>query len=186
MRLGDVKSALKGRLASVASDDRYKQASVLVLLYGREPRIVMTVKPKNLRIHAGEVSFPGGKHEKYDADLLDTALRETREEIGLNVRRDQVIGQLKDVTTLNTGFRITPFVAVLDEILPLSANHEVQEILHIPLGPLLNTIEDDTDPKHRFIREMYTFRHGDRIVWGASARILRQVATLLAEPDRSS
>ena len=63
----------------------------------------MTEKPKDLKVHAGEISFPGGKPEESDKDLLDTALRETEEEIGLHILRDQVIGQLEPVTTLNSG-----------------------------------------------------------------------------------
>ena len=76
----------------------------------------MTENPKHMKFHAGEISFPGGKLDADDSDLLETALRETREEIGLTIAREQVIGQLKPVVTLNSGFMILPFVAVTDSI----------------------------------------------------------------------
>ena len=175
-----VRSALAGRLTyDAAGNGRYRMASVLVVIYGSEPRVIMTVKPRSLRLHAGEVSFPGGKSEEGDADLLDTALRETREEIGLEIGREQVTGRLDDVITLNSGFRITPLVAVVDGIPPLSANREVQEILRIPLEPFLGTMEDDHTPEHRSIGEMYTFMYRGKVVWGASARILRQIVKLV-------
>ena len=109
-----------------------------------------------------------------DSDLLETALRETSEEIGLDVSKDQVIGQLAPVTTLNSGFLILPFVSILDKI-PLMANSEVEKIFHIPLNSLLKTVSKDTDPNHNLIDDMYTFEYQSQIVWGASARILKQI-----------
>jgi 8-oxo-dGTP pyrophosphatase MutT (NUDIX family) len=139
----------------------------------------MTEKPDHLNIHAGEISFPGGKWIKEDDDLLDTALRETREEIGLNLPRDSVVGQLDNVKTLNSGFIITPFISIIDNITKLQANSEVKTILHIPLVPFLQTMANDTDPNHKSLQEMYTFTYENKIVWGASARILKQIANRL-------
>ena len=70
-----------------------KLASILVVIYGESPIVVMTEKPKHMKFHAGEISFPGGKLDSTDSNLLETALRETSEEIGLNIKPDQVIGQ---------------------------------------------------------------------------------------------
>ncbi len=154
-------------------------ASILAVIYGEEPHILMTKKPKDLRVHAGEISFPGGKREEADADMLDTALRETREEIGLDVPRRSVVGQLEPVTTLSTGFRITPFVAVVDDVSGMHANTEVERIFEIPLEPLLRTMSDDPDPGHRFARDMFVFTFDGGTVWGASARVLNQMATRL-------
>jgi len=156
-----------------------KLASVLVLIYGKDPVVVMTEKPKHLKIHAGEISFPGGKLDPTDSDLLETALRETREEIGLKLSKNQVIGQLDPVVTLNSGFTILPFVSIVDELAPLSANSEVKKIFHIPLVPFLKTMANDPNPVHNQIQEMYTFEYNRNIVWGASARILKQIATHL-------
>ena len=155
-----------------------KLASILVVIYGESPIVVMTEKPKHMKFHAGEISFPGGKLDSVDSNLLETALRETREEIGLTLRPDQVIGQLDPVITLNSGFTILPFVSVVDEIPPLSANAEVEKIFHIPLESFLKTMANDPDPTHNLIQEMYTFEFQGNVVWGASARVLKQIADM--------
>ena len=145
-------------------------ASILVVIYGQSPIVVMTEKPKHMKFHAGEISFPGGKLDSLDSNLLETALRETREEIGLSIRPEQVIGQLDPVITLNSGFTILPFVSVVDEIPPL---------FHIPVESLLKTKARDPDPAHNLIQEMYTYEFQGKIVWGASARVLKQIADCL-------
>ena len=66
-------------------------------------------------LSCGEIAFPGGKISKEDDDLLDTAIRETKEETGITISRKQIIGQLKPVTTLNSGFTILPFICIIDE-----------------------------------------------------------------------
>ncbi len=176
MFLDDLKSTLSSSvIPKLESNEKYRLASVLVVIYGESPIVVMTEKPKHMKFHAGEISFPGGKFDVDDSDLLETALRETSEEIGLTITQDQVIGQLESVITLNSGFLITPFVSVIDEIPTLSANSEVKQIFHIPLEPFLKTMAPDPDPSHNIIQEMYTFEYQDQIVWGASARILKQI-----------
>ncbi|MCH9657621.1 CoA pyrophosphatase [archaeon] len=180
MRLDELKSLLSSTLnPEVKLDKKYRLASILVVIYGDEPFVVMTEKPKHMKFHAGEISFPGGKLDPDDHDLLETALRETREELGLTINAEQVIGQLEPVVTLNSGFLILPFVSVVQEIPTLSANAEVEKILHIPLESFLKTQARDADPSHNLIQEMYTFEYQDQIVWGASARILKQIQDCL-------
>jgi len=79
------------------NDGKTKLASVLVIIYGTEPKVLMIEKSKKLNIHAGEIAFPGGKWIENDNDLLDTALRETREEIGLNLSRKNILHKLSQV-----------------------------------------------------------------------------------------
>ena len=180
MLLDDLKSALSSPVnPKIETDDKFRLASVLVVIYGKSPIVVMTEKPKHMKFHAGEISFPGGKLDSTDSDLLQTALRETSEEIGLTISKEQVIGQLEPVVTLNSGFLILPFISVVDEISPLSANCEVEKIFHIPLEPFLKTVAKDPDPSHNIIQEMYTFEYQNQIVWGASARILKQIQNCL-------
>ncbi len=180
MLFENLKSALSTPLnPEIINCKNYKLASVLVVIYGKDPMVIMTEKSKHMRLHAGEISFPGGSLDLPDSDLLETALRETREEIGLTVPRDQVVGQLESVVTLNSGFLILPFVSVVDSIPPLSANTEVEKIFHIPLKPFLETMAVDLDPTHSTIQETYTFEYEKQIVWGASARILKQIQNCL-------
>lgn len=180
MLLDEIKSILSSEIIPVIEKPgNYKLASVLVVIYGKLPTVIMTEKPKDLKFHAGEISFPGGKLDIEDDDLLETALRETSEEIGLTIQKNQVIGQLNPVITLNSGFKILPFVSVIDKIPPLSPNVEVETIFHIPLEPFLKTMAHDPDPSHNLIQEMYTFEYQGQIVWGASARVLKQIVDCL-------
>ena len=181
MGLDIIRKLLATDISPNIGDYTAKHSAVLVVMYGPEYHIVMTEKPKTLALHAGEISFPGGKVSPSDSDLLDTAIRETAEEISLPLSRSDVIGQLNPVITLNSGFSILPFVAVLDHISDLQPNEEVQEILHIPAIPFLKTLSIDSDPNHHSISEMYTFSYQSKIVWGASARILKQMADIFSQ-----
>ena len=158
-------------------------ASVLVIIYGKEPTILMTEKAQTLKVHAGEIAFPGGKWCAKDKDLLETAIRETKEELCLDVSKKDVVGQLDNVITLNSKYKITAFIAILETIPSLKANSEVESILHIPLVSFLNTMAEDNHPEHRSIKEMYTFRFEKYNVWGASARMLKQINVLLSKKN---
>ena len=164
------------------SDGKNKLAAVLIIIYGDKPEILMTKKPITLMHHGGEISFPGGKISEIDSDLLDTALRETEEETGLKISRGDIVGQLKQVITLNSGFTILPFICMLDSIGHLVPNSEVESFLHIPLLPFLETLENDLDPKHNSIQEMYTFTFENKVIWGASARMLKQITEKINKP----
>ena len=180
MHLDELKTILSTPInPNVQTNGKYRLASVLVIIYGDDPFVIMTEKPQDMKFHAGEISFPGGKLDVSDSDLLETALRETSEEIGLTITRDQVVGQLEPVVTLNSGFLILPFVSIVDKIPSLSANCEVEKIFHIPLESFLKTGTQDPDPTHNIIQEMYVFEYQNQIVWGASARILKQIQNCL-------
>ena len=167
----------------ISNNGKNKLASVLIIIYGDKPEVLMTKKSITLTQHGGEISFPGGKISETDGDLLDTALRETKEETGLEISRDDIVGQLKQVTTLNSGFTIVPFICILDSIGQLIPNSEVESFLHIPLLPFLGTLENDLDPKHNSIQEMYTYTFEKNLIWGASARMLKQITDVLKKED---
>nr|NIQ01353.1 CoA pyrophosphatase [Nitrospinaceae bacterium]NIR55371.1 CoA pyrophosphatase [Nitrospinaceae bacterium]NIS85811.1 CoA pyrophosphatase [Nitrospinaceae bacterium]NIT82660.1 CoA pyrophosphatase [Nitrospinaceae bacterium]NIU44865.1 CoA pyrophosphatase [Nitrospinaceae bacterium] len=116
-------------------------SAVMVLLYlrSRQPHVLLMRRAEHLRNHPGQISFPGGTPEPRDASLLDTAIRETREELAISVHPEQVCGALPKVRTL-TGFEISPFVCILEERPAYRINSaEVQEVLEVPLLPLLST-----------------------------------------------
>jgi 8-oxo-dGTP pyrophosphatase MutT (NUDIX family) len=181
MDIEQIHSALTNQIkpTPLSKLDENELASVLIIIYGKVPTILMTEKAKTLKAHAGEISFPGGKLCEKDSDLLETALRETEEELDIRISRKQIIGQLEPVVTLNSKYMITPFVAILDKIHPLKPNSEVNSVLHIPFMPFLKTMAEDTHPEHRSIKEMYTFTFERYQIWGASARMLRQIFMLL-------
>jgi 8-oxo-dGTP pyrophosphatase MutT (NUDIX family) len=148
-------------------------AAVLVALYedrGR-PHAVLTRRREDLRRHAGEISFPGGRRDDTDRDLLATALREAEEEIGLAPEAVHVLGALQPTPTIATSYAIYPFVGLIDPGLAwrLSAG-EVAQVLELSLDDLvagagrrrLRGIPIRTD----------TYVVGDDLIWGATARIL--------------
>ena len=180
MSLGKIRDSLTSEInPNLVNNNETKLASVLIIIFAESPKILMIKKPITMNHHGGEIAFPGGKISDEDNDLLDTALRETKEETGITVEREKIIGQLEPVTTLNSGFTILPFVCILDKIENLMPNSEVDEFLEIPLITFLETLANDSDPEHNSIQEMYTFRFEDHLIWGASARMLKQITTKL-------
>ena len=183
MNLEQIKNSLTSEISPVLSkNEKTKLSSVLIIIFESSPKILMIKKPITMNHHGGEIAFPGGKISNEDYDLLDTAIRETNEETGITITREQIIGQLKPVTTLNSGFTILPFVCILNEINELIPKSEVEEFLEIPLIPLLQTLSNDTDPKHNSIQEMYTFTFENKVIWGASARMLKQITEKINKP----
>ena len=184
MSLEKIKNTLSSKISPIVSDEKEtKFASVLILIFDESSKILMIKKPITMNQHGGEIAFPGGKITDEDVDLLDTAIRETQEETGISVTRNQIIGQLKPVTTLNSGFTILPFICILNEVNELIPNSEVEEFLKIPFMSLLKTLSDDKDPEHNSIQEMYTFTFQNHIIWGASARMLKQITDKLRISD---
>ena len=117
-----------------------RRAAVMVMLYPKPKKthVLMTRRAIHLKYHAGEVSFPGGVFEEQDDDLLATALRETEEELAIQVESEDVLGQLPVVST-RLGFEITPFVSVLPSAPKYEpAENEVGEVLEIPFTFLLS------------------------------------------------
>ncbi len=159
-----------------------RHSAVLAPLYdGPEgSTVLLTRRAGHLRNHRGEVSFPGGRHEEDDADLAATALREAEEEIGLDPASVTVVGELDRLSTFTSQALIHPYVGVLDgppEGLVADPG-EVEQILHVPTAELL---DDETYREEVWIfpddfeRRMFFFELVGDTVWGATARMLRQL-----------
>jgi 8-oxo-dGTP pyrophosphatase MutT (NUDIX family) len=150
-------------------------AAVLVPLYvdRGELHAVLTERRKDLRRHAGEVSFPGGRHDEGEPDLQATALREAEEEIGLPRDAVDVVGALRPTPTIATGYAIYPYVGVIEPGMTwkLSAR-EVAQVLELSLRELREGYK-----RRRLIRRGIpiltdTYAAGEHLIWGATARIL--------------
>ena len=156
-----------------------QKAAVLVILYPKNNKthVLMTKRALHLKSHPGEISFPGGVYEEdKDNDLLATALRETSEEVGANIKSSKVIAELPIVNT-RFGFEITPFVCVISEALEFEPEKdEVDEILEIPFTSLLATQQRDVGLSPEKDMVMYWFKH--HRIWGASAKILLKIQHL--------
>ena len=113
-----------------------KRASVIIPLLEVECEVfvMLTQRSKRLRSHAGQVSFPGGKQDQRDANSLETAIRETREEIGLPKEKIEIIGTLDQILSLH-HYLVTPFVAIIpDDFLPIPNENEIEVVFKVPLS----------------------------------------------------
>jgi len=106
MDIEQIRSALTTEIYSVpfSESDGNELASVLIIIYGKDPFVIMTEKAKTLKVHAGEIAFPGGKWCAKDKNLLETAIRETKDELCLEVSKEQVVGKLDSVITVNSKY----------------------------------------------------------------------------------
>jgi 8-oxo-dGTP pyrophosphatase MutT (NUDIX family) len=150
-------------------------AAVLVPLYVSDGGLhaVFTKRRDDLRRHAGEISFPGGRADEGEDDLRTTALREAHEEIGLEPGDVELVGALQPTPTIATSYAIYPFVGLIEpgREWTLSA-HEVAEVIELPLSALLAGYG-----RRRLVRRGLPIRTDtyvvdDHLIWGATARIL--------------
>jgi 8-oxo-dGTP pyrophosphatase MutT (NUDIX family) len=150
-------------------------AAVLLPIVGRAaPTVLFTLRTEHLPRHAGQVSFPGGRVHDDDRSLIDTALRETQEEIGISAELVSIAGFL-DAYETGTGYAILPVVGLLGENFTLNPDHnEVAEVFEVPLAFLLDPANRERDSRewNGRRREYYVFRYERYTIWGATAAIL--------------
>lgn len=150
-------------------------AAVLVPLFVAEadPYLVLTRRRADLRRHAGEISFPGGRRDAEDVDLADTALREAEEEIGLARGDVTLLGPLESVSTFATNYVIHPFVASIPPGLTWQASrHEVDEVLELSLAALRAGRTRTRLERRGISFETDAYVVDDHLIWGATARII--------------
>ena len=161
-------------------------AVLLCLVDAPEPYTLLTRRTMHLSQHAGQISLPGGRVDIADATLEATALREAREEIGLDTVHLRLAGRLPDVTVLSgSGMAITPVVACSHGEPALTHNpYEVDEIIKLPLWQALDPARYGTDVLERngVKREYWFLQYEHHYIWGATARILLSLARRLASP----
>ncbi len=159
-------------------------AAVLVPLYvdeEGEPHLVFTRRREDLRRHAGEISFPGGREDDADSDLVQTALREAHEEIGLPPDAVEIVGALQPTPTIATDYAVYPFVGIIEPGMEwVLSPREVAEVLELSLRDLRAGYG-----RRRLIRRGVPFRTdvyvvGDHLIWGATARILGDLLDRIA------
>ena len=171
------------------------QAAVLVPLVMRGPArdvltVLLTERALHMNTHSGQVAFPGGKVDPSDADVVATALREAHEEVGLEARFVDVIGQLPLYTT-GTAFMVTPVVALVRPDFRLTPNPtEVADAFEVPLAFLMNPANhhrhafewtsDAGSERREWLSMSYADPHGERFIWGATAAMLRNFYRFLA------
>jgi len=169
---------LRQRMQRTLPVDEAADAAVLIPITDEcNPRVILTVRSKKLKSHAGEVAFPGGKRDTLDGNLEQTALRETFEEIDLDPGAVEIIGPGRERTS-RFGLRVRPFVGLVQPGMTLRANpHELQEVFSVPLEYFLERanlrIERiELDGRER---DLPWYPWGERQVWGLTALMLIDV-----------
>jgi 8-oxo-dGTP pyrophosphatase MutT (NUDIX family) len=159
-------------------------AVLMIIHYHKEkPHVFLTKRSSNLKSHTGEISFPGGRYVESDGTLLATALRETAEEVGITFSVDQIVGCLSAVRTMTSNHFIVPFVTIQD-MLPQYriSTTEVEAVIDVPLIETLKSIGLDAEHYH-LANDAFKFTYGNNVIWGATARVLKQMHDILLRPS---
>jgi len=191
--LPDIRSRLAAYQPKTFDPNGAPRAAVLVPLYTHreELHVVFTKRTDLVQHHRGEISFPGGAMDPGDADLIATALREAREEIGIDAGHIQVIGRLDDIVTISR-FHVSVYVGELDAMFspypwqPQAS--EVAAVLEVPLPHLLDEANLVEVPRQRDgeLVIMEGFKFEDHIIWGATGRMLRNFLDVATDSDTLS
>ena len=171
-------------LEGLLSPGEPRPAAVLVgvMAHADAPTVLLTRRHDGLRHHAGQVSFPGGRIEPFDASPADAALREAREEVGLQAGQATALGYLDPMLTI-TGFRVLPMLALIEpDFVPQPDPGEVAEAFEVPLDLLLDParlekieLQFGGRPRH-----VLQYRYEEQRIWGVTASILFNLRERLA------
>ena len=166
----------------------YKKAGVMALCYpgpDRIARMLFILRNAYPGVHASQIGFPGGQKERGDRDLLQTALRETEEEVGVAAARIHPVRELSRVYIPPSKFEVSPYIGICEET-PVfrKQDAEVAALIEVPLSEVL----DDGRLTHRRLTTSYAtdievpaFQFQGHIVWGATAMMLNEIKSLLKE-----
>lgn len=196
-------SKLKNRTARLIGEEKCKQSAILVPIvsYQNEDCLLFEVRSQNLKSQPGEICFPGGRVEQRDKNEEETAVRETCEELGLSKSDIKVVGPL-DILVTPFQFKITPFVAQLDDYRKIKLNQsEVESVFYVPAKYFLNnppqtyfnkiTIQPHSDfPLHLLPNgktynwgkgsyPVHFYQYQEYVIWGITARIIQNFVQIL-------
>lgn len=167
------------------SAKKARQSAVMILLYQEQGKVQfpLIVRPQYPGVHSGQIALPGGKYEDDDSDLIYTALRETQEEIGVDMNEVEVIGQLSELYVPPSNFNILPVVGSLPKTPQFVLEEkEVEELVIADI----NVLNDKSKRKQKQMTfysglnvEVPYFDIEEKVVWGATAMILSELATII-------
>ncbi len=181
-----LEEALAKRHVVRAVASKMKASAVLLPVFMKAGQYHLLFMQRTERVtdHKGQICFPGGAYEKSDGALLNTALREAEEEIGLSRTHVRILGELDEMPTAATNYAISPFVALIPYPYPFKLDRwETEELLEIPINTLMEkgcategvTIIDNNEVV------TYFYKYGDKVIWGATARILKQFLAIIKD-----
>ena len=182
--------SIKQKLEQINLTDptKYKKAGVLILLIkdndDEEYKILFTKRSEQLKTHSGEVSFPGGKWEEGDSNLYQTALRESNEEINLDMKNVTKLGPLNFLLSRHK-IEVNPFVGYLNQLQDFKGNFEIDEIFTVPISFLMN--EENIEYKEFNRKDLKVYipswvYNGNRI-WGLTAMIAADFLNICFEAN---
>jgi 8-oxo-dGTP pyrophosphatase MutT (NUDIX family) len=169
-----IEKILRHRKKEKIRGENLRASAVLIPLFYNQGQchVLFTERSDEVNFHKGQVCFPGGTQEPSDSSLLQTALREIEEEISLKAKDVEILGELDDSMTLTSNYVISPFVAFIPHPYPFQADgREIKGIFSVPLPFLMD--------EANFKQDSYAYEFEGHIIWGATARILRQFIDLL-------
>lgn len=184
--LAELRHLLSARERKAIDDLPYPHAAVLVPFFEKEGEchLLFTKRSDQVKHHKGQISFPGGVFDKEDGSLAQTALRESFEEVGLKPSDVHLIGPLDDIIT-TTRFIVTPFVGLFPYPYPFRVSEvEIAELIEVPLSCLLkrDALGQMVIREGDHERIVDAYRYGRHTIWGATARILKQLLELIPKP----
>jgi len=181
-----LRQALSRRQKRHIFDASLTPSAVLLPIYHKKGQyyILFTKRTEKVRWHKGQISFPGGAYQEGDGTLVNTALRECAEEIGLTAEKVEVLGELDDTITRTSNYIISPFVAFIPGTYQFKVNSkEAEEIIEIPISRLLDKgcLRQETEVIDGEAVTSYFYHYQGRVIWGATARILNQFLDIFTQ-----
>ena len=180
-----VRNSLAHLIKRSVSDPSLTPASVMVLLYPKDGVycVLLNKRSEQVEYHKGEISFPGGARDPEDRDSLETALRETEEEMGIQRSDIMVLGEMDEVET-RSRFKVSVFVGTIPyahQFRPSAV--EIAEVLEVPIGALRNpaNLRVETRWENGAPVTNYAYAHDGHLIFGATAKILQQFLELLED-----
>jgi 8-oxo-dGTP pyrophosphatase MutT (NUDIX family) len=187
--IDQIRNTLSSRQRRVIEHPPFSHAAVLVPLFkkGEDCYLLFTKRSNQVKYHKGEISFPGGVVDEEDLELINTALREAHEEIGLKETDVQIIGILDDIVTI-TQFIVTPIVGLFPYPYPFKVSErEISELIEVPLSSLLdgNCFSEEEIFRGGQNEIVYAYQYEKHTIWGATARILKQFLDLITSSENT-
>lgn len=186
-----LRQALSQRQKQHIVNSNLVRSAVLLPIYYKQGQyyLLFTKRTPEVKDHKSQISFPGGAYQDEDETLVNTALRECAEEIGLMAGDVEILGELDDFVTQVSNYIISPFVAIIPWPYQFKVNStEIEEIIEVPISALLDIgrlrletrIIDDEEVTSFF------YHYQGRVIWGATARILHQFLDIFAQSGQAA
>lgn len=158
------------------------QAAVLILLHetSEDLNVIYCLRSNNLPTHAGEVAFPGGKREEKDETLKETALREAQEEVNLELKDVEVLGEISSVQS-RFGLSVTPYIGILKSNTLIADGKEIAEVFSVPLNFIKNNMQKEQKSENWDNKKVFFpfFEFENKMVWGLTAYMTVEFLKLL-------